>query len=136
LIGLVFIETVCQGGSRGFVDDAENVESGDDRGIFGCLALTVVEVSRDSDYYVFYLFPQIGGGDVCHLGENHCRNFLGVEGLFFVIEGDLDETLLGTAGCVGFYGEGIVLEIALDAGVVELLSNESFSIKYSIGCVL
>jgi hypothetical protein len=41
-----FVETVSKGGCRRFIDDALNFDTGDGAGVFGGLALSVVEISR------------------------------------------------------------------------------------------
>jgi len=49
LLGLgLTIETVCNGGSSGFVDDTENIQTSDGTSIFGGETLRVVEVGRDA----------------------------------------------------------------------------------------
>lgn len=49
LLGLgLLIETVGDGGCGGFVDDAEDVETGDGTSILGGETLRVVEVSRNA----------------------------------------------------------------------------------------
>ena len=50
LLGLLLsVETVCNSGCCGFVDDTENVETSDSAGVFCCESLRVVEVSRYTD---------------------------------------------------------------------------------------
>ena len=45
----LFIETVGNGCGGGFVDDSEDVETGNETSVFGGLALGVVEVGGDCD---------------------------------------------------------------------------------------
>ena len=41
-----FVKSVRNGGGGGFVDDTQNLKTGDGTGVFGCLALSIVEVWR------------------------------------------------------------------------------------------
>src|SRR5438034_11744481 len=44
---LLLIQAVSQRRGRGFVDDALHIQAGDASGVFGCLALGVVERSEE-----------------------------------------------------------------------------------------
>src|ERR1700692_1396484 len=46
---LFFMETVGKRRSRGLIDEAQNFEAGDAAGVFGSLALRVVEVGGNGD---------------------------------------------------------------------------------------
>ena len=46
---VAFVESVGERGGGGFVDQAENFESGDAAGVFRGLALRVVEIGGDGD---------------------------------------------------------------------------------------
>lgn len=45
LLPLLLVETVCDGGSCWLVDDASHIQTGDDTGILGRLALCIIEIS-------------------------------------------------------------------------------------------
>ena len=66
------IQTVSQGGCGRFVDDTENVKTGDFTGILGGLTLTVVEISRNGDYRLFDFFAQIGFRVGFQFLKDHC----------------------------------------------------------------
>jgi hypothetical protein len=42
----LLVQTVCNGGGGRLVDDSEDVQTGDDASILGCLSLRVVEVLK------------------------------------------------------------------------------------------
>ena len=54
-----FIETVCKGCCRRFVDDSLYIKTCDSAGILGCLFLSIREVSRNCDNRFCYFFSQI-----------------------------------------------------------------------------
>ena len=58
----LFVQTVSQRGGGRFVDDAQDFQTGDLTGIFGCLTLTVIEVSRNGDDCLGDRFAEIGFG--------------------------------------------------------------------------
>ncbi len=70
----LFIEAVGEGGSRRFVDDAQDVEAGDFTGVLGCLTLGVVEVSRDRDDGLVDFFAEMRLGSFFHFLQYHCRD--------------------------------------------------------------
>lgn len=45
LLSLLLVQAIGDGRSRRLVDDASNVQSGDDAGVLGGLALCVIEIS-------------------------------------------------------------------------------------------
>jgi hypothetical protein len=44
LLASLLVEPVCDSGRGGLVDDASNVQTSDDAGVLGSLALSVVEI--------------------------------------------------------------------------------------------
>ncbi len=71
---LFAVEAIRQRGRRRFVDDAQDFESGDLAGVFGGLALRVVEVRRHGDDGLGDGRAQIGFGGLFHLTQNHRRH--------------------------------------------------------------
>lgn len=63
------------------VDDTHDVQTGDDSGVLGRLALSVVEVRGNGDDGVGDLLAEVSLGRFLHLAQNHGRDFLGREGL-------------------------------------------------------
>ena len=61
-------------GSR-FVDDALDVKAGNTAGIFGCLALRIVEISRYGDDCFGNRFAEEVLSGLFHLHQHACRNF-------------------------------------------------------------
>ena len=74
---LLFVESVGQRRRRGLIDDAEHVEAGDLAGVFGRLALRVVEICRHGDHRVVDFLAQIFGRVVGELAQHLRRNFFG-----------------------------------------------------------
>src|SRR2546421_4297729 len=58
-VGLARAETVCNGSCGRFVDDAENVETGNRTGILSSLSLVIVEVGRNGDDGLGHLLPKL-----------------------------------------------------------------------------
>ena len=81
---LLFIQAVGQRGGGGLVDDAEHVETGDLAGVFGSLALGVVEIRGDGDDGLRDFLAEIGFGIGLEFTEDERRDLLGREllGLF------------------------------------------------------
>ena len=75
--GLFFllVQSVRQSGRGGLVNDAQNFETRDFAGLFGRLALAVVEIGRNGDDGFGYFFAEeIFGGSLQFL-QNHGRDF-------------------------------------------------------------
>ena len=75
--GLVFllVEPVGERGGRRLVDDPQHVQPGDLAGVFGRLALRIVEVGRDGDHRVGNLLAQVFCGVVRKFAQ-HLRGDL------------------------------------------------------------
>ncbi len=92
---LVFflIQPISQGSSGRLVDDAQHFQPGDLAGIFGRLALAVVEICRDGDHRLGDRLAQVSFGVRFQLGQDHGRNFL--RAVFLAVIGDLDARIPG-----------------------------------------
>lgn len=121
----LLVETVGNGSSRGLVDDAEHVETGNETGVLGGLTLRVVEVGRDSDNGVVDGAAKVRLGNLAHLGEDHGRDLLGGKGLGLALELNLDDGLATAVDDL----EGEVLHVGLDLGVAELASDEALGVE-------
>lgn len=126
-IGGFFVEAVGDGGGGGLVDDAHDVEAGDDAGVFGGLALGVVEVSRDGDDGVFDGGAEEGFGDLAHFDEDHGGDFFGGEVFVFAFVVDDDGGFVAGAGD---YLEWPVLYVVLHRGFAESPSDQTLRILY------
>jgi hypothetical protein len=126
--GICLVQTISDSGGRGFVDDPENIETGNDTSILGGLALVVVEVGRDRDNGVRNLFAKIGLGDLLHLAKNHGRDLFGSEGLLLASHLDGDHGLVVLGG--NLVGE--VLDIRLDILFRKLPSDKTLDVEDSV----
>lgn len=68
------VETVGDGGGGRLVDDAENVQTGNQTCVLGRLTLAVVEIGGDGDDRVRHLLAKIRLGDLLHFAKNHGRD--------------------------------------------------------------
>ena len=121
LLVFLLVETVGEGRRGGFIDDAQDFETGDAAGILGGLALGIVEIRGHGDDGLRDGFAQARFGIGLELGENHRGNFGGRE-------------LLGLAFNVHFDG-GVAIRRAHDlvgdaldlfADFIELAAHEPF----------
>mmetsp|Transcript_21266 Transcript_21266/g.29820 ORF Transcript_21266/g.29820 Transcript_21266/m.29820 type:complete len:215 (+) Transcript_21266:1462-2106(+) len=134
-LAILFIKTVGNGCSRGFIDDTFNGESGNGSRILGCLSLCIIEVSRYSDNGPFDLCSQEAFGRFFHLTKYHAGYFLWRKvferGVFARL--DFDSGFIGLI-CNQLKGkESFVL---LNTSILELSANQPFHIKNGIGRVL
>ena len=83
---LLLVEAVGQRRRRGLVDDALDFEAGDFAGVFGGLALCVVEVRRNGDDRFGDFFAEEIFRRVLQLSENHRGNFR--RSVFFAVRDD------------------------------------------------
>src|SRR6266478_963173 len=72
---LLFVEAVGESGGGRLVDEAENFETGDFAGVFGGLALGVVEIGRDGDYSAVHRFAEMRFGPVFELAKDERGDF-------------------------------------------------------------
>jgi hypothetical protein len=119
------VEAVCQSGSGGLVDHAENVETGDGASVLGGGTLGVVEVGGDGNNSVLDGLAEIALSNLLHLAENHSRDLLGCESSLLLVDIDGDAGLSSLVDDL----EGEVLDIILDGLVGELLSDETFLLQ-------
>ena len=72
---------------RGFVDDTENVQTGDDTSVLGGGTLRIGEVGWDGDDGVLDGLAKIVLCNFLHLAENHGGDFFRGEGLVLSVPG-------------------------------------------------
>jgi len=65
-----FIQTICQRCGSRFIDNPENVQSGNFSGIFCGLALTVIKICRNRNNRIGYCFAQIIFSSMFDIGQN------------------------------------------------------------------
>jgi len=121
----LLVKTVGNGSSSGLVDDAQDIEAGNETSVLGSLALRVVEVSRDGDDGVVDGAAKVRLSRLPHLGQDHGRDFLGREDLLLALELDLDHRLAALVGDL----EGEVLHVGLDFGVGKLAADEALGVE-------
>merc|ERR1719412_3073963 len=127
----LLVQPVGNSGGCGLVDDTENVKTGDDSSILGGLPLGVVEVCGHGDDSVLDLGAQVGLGGLLHLGQDHGGALLGGEPLGLVLVLDLQ---LGPSAFL-HHGEGPMLHVRLNCGVIELAADQSLGVEDSVGGV-
>jgi hypothetical protein len=127
------VESVCKSGSGGFVDNTEDVESGNGSGVLGGGTLGVIEVGGDGDNGVLDGLAEISLSNLLHLAQNHGGDFLGGESGILLVDGDLDVRLSALVDD----GEGEMLDIILNFLLVELTADKTFlpRCQYSIPCI-
>ena len=125
------VETVGNGSGSGLVDDAHDVEAGNETGVLGSLTLRVVEVGGDSDDGILDGVTKVGLGSLPHLGQDHGGDLLRGEDLGLALELDLDG---GLASLVD-NREGEVLHVGLDLSIAELAADETLGIEDGVGGV-
>ena len=121
----LLVKTVGNGSGSGLVDDTEDVETSNQTGILGSLALRVVEVCGDSDDSVVDGATKVRLGGLTHLGEDHGGDLLRGEGLLLTLELDLNDGLASLLNDL----EGEVLHVGLDLSIGELAANEALGVE-------
>ena len=121
LTNISLVKTVGDGGGGGLVDDTEDVETGNNTGILGGLALVVVEVGGDGDDGVGDLLAKVALSDVLHLAQNHGRDLLGSEVLVVSRHFNSDNGL----ALLVHDPEGEVLDVRLNLLLVELATDKT-----------
>ncbi len=72
----VLVEAVGEGRSGWLVDDPQDFKTRDLAGVFGCLALRIIEVGRHGDDRLGHFAAEIGFSRFLHLGQDESRHFL------------------------------------------------------------
>ena len=119
------VQSIRDGRSRRFVDNAQNIQASDRTGILSGLSLRIVEVSRDRDNGVRDILSEIALSNVLHLAEDHGRHLLGRQVLGILVHIDTDHWLAILVDNL----EGEVLCVSLDILVVKLASDQSLHVK-------
>ena len=117
----LFVQSVGERGCGGFVNDAKNFEARDFAGVFGGVALRIVEVRGDSDDGLRDGFAEFGFCIRLEFCENHRADFWRGVALLLTVDGHLDVSVAvgGFDHCVGYAVEFIL-------HFIELASHEAF----------
>jgi len=122
---LFLIQPVSQGGRGRFVDDAQHFKPGDTAGVFGGVALGVVEIRRHGNHGLVHSLTQVGFGVCLELAEDHGANLGGA--VLFAVEGHADITIAGRGNFVRHAADG-----ALYFRVAEFATHQALDRKNSI----
>ena len=71
LLSITLINAVGNGCCSWLIDNPQNVKSGDETSILGSLSLSIIEVSRHSNYCMLNIATEIGLSDLLHFNKNH-----------------------------------------------------------------
>ncbi len=85
------VQTEGQGRGRRLGQHAYDVEPGDFTGVFGCLALGIIEICGHGNHGVLHRFPKIRLGRLLQVAQHHRRDLL--RGVFLAAHADLDHLL-------------------------------------------
>src|SRR5580704_5608076 len=85
---LLFVQAIREGGGGGFIDEAKDFEARDFAGVFGGLALGIVEIGGDGDDGAVDRFVEEGFGPAFEFAQDERGNFWRREN--FVAEHDAD----------------------------------------------
>ena len=127
LLFLVF-HAVGQSRCRGLVDDALHFQAGDPAGVFGGLALVIVEVGWNGDHGFGDRLPQVGFRGLFHLCEHHRGDLL--RGVVLVVGVNVHRRLAFEAG---LHFERHLLDLGADFAVGA--PHEAFDGKHRVGGV-
>ncbi|KAM2637935.1 hypothetical protein EV1_022365 [Malus domestica] len=130
--GGFLVNAISNDGSSGLIDDTEDIDSGNNSGILGCLTLGVIKVGRNCDNSVLDGAAKVGLGDVTHLDEDHGEDFLSGEGLVFSLVRDSNHALVTGAGGNLEWPQ---LHVALDRGIGNSTTNQPLSIEDGVNGV-
>src|ERR1700747_1051494 len=67
---LLFVQAIGERGRGWFIDEAEDFEASNFSGVFGGLALGVVEIGRDGNYGAIDSFPERAFGPIFQFAED------------------------------------------------------------------
>lgn len=108
-----------------FVDDPHDIESSNGASILGGLPLSVIEVSRHSDYGMSDFVTKVSLGRFLHLYEYHGTDFLGCKETFLSLHIDLDVRFL----VLFSHGEWEILDIFLYSWIIPGSTNQTLGIE-------
>ncbi len=117
----LFVQSVGERGCGGFVDDAKNFEARDFAGVFGGVALRIVEVRGDGDDGLGDGFAEFRFCIRLEFRENHRADFRRGVALLFTVDGHLNVGVAvgGFDHCVGYAVEFVL-------HFIELAPHEAF----------
>jgi len=130
LSSVLLVKTVLDLLLGGFVDDPQNVQTGNGTLILGLLPLTVVEILRNGNDLFGDCAPEILFLSLLHLLQNHGRNFLLLKNLLLSHIVDFDDGFFPIFALLD--SERPQLYIGLHDGVGEIPTNQTLLVEYSV----
>ena len=121
-IALGFVHAVGQRGCGGFVDDALYIQPCNAAGVFGCLTLCIVKVSRDGNDRFFDFATQIVLGRLLHFFENFSRYLWGRH--FLALGFHPGVAIVCCDNAVGHHADVFLDDLVLEATTNQTLNGE------------
>jgi hypothetical protein len=121
----LLLKTVSKGSGGGFVNDTEDVETGDLTGVLGGLTLGVVEVGRDSNNSILDGLAEVVLSGLLHLAQNETTDL----GRRVLLSASLNPGIT-----IGVLDDlvGDLLDITLDLSIGELTTDKTLGGEQSV----
>mmetsp|Transcript_4850 Transcript_4850/g.10724 ORF Transcript_4850/g.10724 Transcript_4850/m.10724 type:complete len:201 (+) Transcript_4850:1371-1973(+) len=136
LLLVTFVQAICNGSCRRLIDNTFNRKPSNLPCVFGCLTLSIIEVSRHSHHRMSHCLPQKRLRSLLHLSQNHTRYLLRRELLHRPLSIDIINLNRWLGTLIPHNLKWHELLICLHSNIVDLSSNKTLHVKDCIGGVL